>query len=43
VVKGSANGQDDNGTNNGANGGITVNGNQPAGYQISQNGICRVK
>lgn len=30
-------------TSNGANGGIAMNGNQPAGCQISQNGICRLK
>jgi len=42
-MKGSANGQNGNGTNDGANGGIAINGNQPAGYQISINGICKIK
>ena len=43
VLLGSANGQNGTPTSNRANGGISINGNLPAGCKIAQNGICRLK
>lgn len=43
AVHGTANGQNGSGKSNGANGGITVNGNLPTGCKVALNGKCFVK